>query len=142
MTSMETHVRPETSENLTDFASVPRILIVEDNLDVAHALELRLRIQGYSISLAHSGISGVEAAINYQPDAMILDIRMPGMDGFAVLSELNQQPQTRDIPVIVLSANVAEESKHRAKELGALYYLEKPYEAAKLLQLVKAALSK
>lgn len=119
---------------------VPRILVVEDNIDVARALEFRLRKKGYDTLLVYDGRAGLEAAKRFEPDVMILDIRMPVMSGIAVLAELSKAELIDNISIIVLSANVADESKHRAKELGAQYYLEKPYEATKLLELVSAAL--
>ena len=117
-----------------------RILIVEDDLEIANVLRLRLRGAGYQVRTAHDGQQGLIEAGTFEPDAMILDLRMPVMDGLSVLRAMRQKAETQFLPVIVLSANVDGVSKRKAQELGARYFLDKPYEAARLLQLVKAVL--
>lgn len=122
-------------------SGVRRVLVIDDNVEIGQALDIRLRSNGYEPRLAHNGVTGLAAMKDFRPDVLIVDIKMPVMDGFAFLAELSRTQASHSMAIIVLSANVADESKHRAKELGATYYLEKPYDAAKLIALIEAVLS-
>lgn len=117
-----------------------RILLVDDDREIVRGLGIRLTAAGYEVATAHDGKSGLEAAIALRPDAMLLDIRMPVMDGLAVLSALAARPETRDIPVIVLSANVAETAKCRSLDLGARHFVQKPYVGRTVIDALRAVL--
>lgn len=119
----------------------PRILIVDDDREIARGLELRFRAAGFETELAHDGQAGLEAASQRRPDIMILDIRMPVMDGLTVLSRLQEERSTRDIPVIVLSASVADQAQCRTLDLGARCFMEKPFDARQLVQSVHTVLA-
>ncbi|MCG3125405.1 MAG: Transcriptional regulatory protein KdpE [Phycisphaerae bacterium] len=119
----------------------PRVLLVDDDRDIARGLGIRFRAAGYDIVVAHDGRSGLEEAIKHPPDAIVLDMRMPVLDGLGVLGGLSASQQTASIPVVMLSASVVEKSKSQALDLGARFFLEKPYEAPQLLEAVGAALS-
>lgn len=118
-----------------------RILLVDDDRDIVRGVAIRLRAAGYDVSVSHGGQAGLTVAQHCQPDAIVLDMRMPVVDGMDVLRELRERPETAGIPVIVLSASVVETGKSQALELGARYFLEKPYEAPQLVAAVKAALA-
>lgn len=117
-----------------------RLLLVDDDAAIRQALGVRLRAVGYEVTSADDGESGLAAAIESRPDLIILDIRMPVMDGLTMLTKLRECDETREIPAIVLSANVAEKTRTEALNRGARYFIEKPYDAVKLVQAVKAAL--
>lgn len=119
----------------------PRILLVDDDREIALGLSIRLTAAGYDVLMAHDGRAGLDAALESRPDAMLLDIRMPVMDGLAVLAELQRHSETKEIPVIVLSANVAEKAKCRSLDLGARYFISKPYVANTVLEALRAALA-
>src|SRR5262245_16543282 len=89
----------------------------------------------------HEGGSGLAAALTTIPDLVILDLRLPDMDGFAVLQQLQQHEVARLIPVIVVSANVAERAKREAMLLGAHGFIEKPYDFRKLVAAIDRATS-
>ena len=116
-----------------------RILLIEDDRDVARALVLRLKAIGHDPFAMHEGASGLAAAIATIPDIIILDLRLPDMDGFAVLQQLQQHEVARLIPVIVVSANVAERAKREAMLLGAHCFIEKPYGFRKLAAAIDRA---
>jgi len=118
-----------------------RILLIEDDREIARALMLRLKAIGHDPFAMHEGGSGLSAAITTIPDIIILDLRLPDMDGFAVLQQLQLHDVARVIPVIVVSANVAERAKREAILLGAHAFIEKPYDFRKLVAAIDRAAS-
>lgn len=118
-----------------------RVLLVDDDRDIARGLGIRFRAAGYDITVAHDGQTGLEEAMKHPPDAIVLDMRMPVLDGLGVLGKLHASAETASIPVVMLSASVLEKGKSQALDLGARYFLEKPYEAPQLIEAVEAALS-
>ena len=116
-----------------------RILLIEDDREIARALLLRLKAISHDPFAMHEGGSGLSAAITTIPDIIILDLRLPDMDGFAVLQQLQQHDIARVIPVIVVSANVAERAKREAMLLGAHGFIEKPYDFRKLVAAIDRA---
>lgn len=117
-----------------------RILVVDDDRAVAMGLGMRLKSAGFHVSFAHDGGEGFSAAVENRPDAILLDLRMPVMDGFTVLAKLRERDDTRAIPVIVLSANVADRAEQRALDNGAKYFLEKPYQPKALFAALESAM--
>lgn len=117
-----------------------RILLVDDDRDIVRGVSIRLRAAGYDISVAHDGQAGLKAALANVPDAIVLDMRMPIMDGFTVLCKLREHAETAAVPVVVLSASVVEKGKAKALDVGASYFLEKPYDAPQLIEAVEAAI--
>lgn len=119
----------------------PRILIVDDVQENLHALMGILR-DGYAISAATNGDKALELAHREpQPDLILLDIVMPGMDGYEVCRQLKADEQTRNIPVIFLTARTQEEDERRGLEIGAEDYVTKPISAPIVLARVKTHLS-
>ncbi len=118
----------------------PLILLVDDDREIILGLSLRMRAANYDIVIARDGKEGLASAFENRPDAIVLDIRMPVMDGLTMLGLLRANEATAAIPVVVLSANIASSAKARALELGARYFLQKPYESSKLMQAVRSAL--
>jgi CheY-like chemotaxis protein len=114
------------------------VLIVDDDREIVTAATLRLRAAGYRTLTAHDGESGVALAAERQPDVILLDVRMPRMDGLTALAELKQRGDTRDIPVVMLSASIVDQ--RAALQSGARYFLKKPYCGETLVQAVAAAL--
>lgn len=104
-----------------------KVLIVDDDADIRLALSLTLQDAGYSVCEATTGDEAFEVAVAAQPDAVLLDITLPGRDGFAVLQDLRQQPATHGIPVVMLSGRAELASRERARVLGAFDYITKPW---------------
>jgi len=115
------------------------ILLVDDDRDIVRALSIRLRAAGYDVTAVHDGLASVEAARSIQPDAIILDIRMPGMDGLSALAKLREKKRTRHIPTLILTANVVETVRNKAMGLGAFCFLKKPCDSGDLLKAIHAA---
>jgi two-component system KDP operon response regulator KdpE len=114
-----------------------RILVVDDEPQIRRALQSALAAHGYTVALAEDGASGLEAIATWAPDAIILDLVMPGVDGFEVLR------QTRiwsSVPIIVLSARGQEADKVAALDQGADDYLTKPFGMAELFARLRVVL--
>lgn len=117
-----------------------RILIVEDERPLAHALELKLAHEGFETVVAGTGKAGLEAASDGSFDLILLDLILPEMDGFAVLTELKAKKVKT--PVVVLSNLGQDEDRAKAKELGAVEYLVKSNAPlADILNLVKQSVA-
>jgi DNA-binding response OmpR family regulator len=116
------------------------ILIIEDNQETARILELSLKREGYEIRIALDGHRGLELAQATPPDLILLDLMLPGIDGFEICSRLRANPVTASLPILILSAKAQEADKTLAAELGANSYLAKPYRRAELLAAVRSLL--
>ena len=114
------------------------ILIVEDEFAVARGIQYALQQEGYTVAVARSGEEGLEFATNQAPDLVVLDVRLPGMDGFEVLRRLRATGSKA--PVLVLTARDDEVDKVIGLELGADDYLTKPYGLRELMSRIKALL--
>ena len=115
-----------------------RVLIVEDNRDLAYGLRNNLEIEGYEVDVASDGNAGFERAASTRPDLVVLDLMLPGMDGFRVLRALRDAELA--MPVLVLTARGEESDKVRCLKLGADDYLTKPFGVLELLARVEALL--
>ena len=104
-----------------------RILIVDDQEDVRLALSLTLQDAGHAVFEASSGEEAIEEAIVIQPDLVLMDIAMPGLDGFSALRALKEQPATHSTPVLMLTAMDRTEQRERARVLGAFDFITKPW---------------
>jgi PAS domain S-box-containing protein len=113
-----------------------RILVVDDNKDAADSLALLLRLQGHDVRTAHSGIEALETAATYQPGMIILDIGMPGMDGYEVARRLRQQPHLKNVLLAALTGWGQQEDRRRSAEAGFDYHLVKPPEPKTLENLL------
>jgi len=115
-----------------------RILIVEDNTDIACGLRNNLEIEGYQVNVAEDGPQGLAEAQRRPPDLMILDLMLPGADGFRVLKTLRDAGAR--FPVLILTARGEESDKVRGLKLGADDYVTKPFGVLELLARVEALL--
>jgi two-component system, OmpR family, alkaline phosphatase synthesis response regulator PhoP len=116
----------------------PRILVIEDNRNLATGLRNNLEIEGYDVSLAADGQSGLSLATTTSPDLIILDLMLPVIDGYRVLASMREQEV--DTPVLILSARGEEADKVRGFRLGADDYVAKPFGLLELLARVDALL--
>ncbi len=119
-----------------------RILIIDDEHDIVSGLEAALREEGFSVFAAFSGEEGLSRVGEYHPDVILLDMRMPGMNGAEVLTKLKHAPTTRSIPVIILTASEArmDEARVRVIGLGAREILTKPFSIGDIVNEIKKAL--
>jgi len=117
-----------------------KILLIDDEPELIKAVEIRLKSTGYEVSVAYDGRAGICEAKEIKPDLIILDLLMPIMDGYAVANELKDDPETKHIPIIILTASQREDLKTRCRELGVTSFIMKPFETSDLLMVVKAIL--
>ena len=115
----------------------PRVLVVEEDPDIRTYVVLQLREQGYDVLTAETGDEGLELALTSRPALVLLDLLLPGIDGYTVCREIRAHSE---VPVIVLSGRSREQDRVRALELGADAYLTKPVGAGELVAAVVAAL--
>ena len=115
------------------------VLLVEDDKKVALALGIRLKAMGYTVVTASDAVSAVSQARRSEPDVILLDINLPGGDGFLVAERLQQLVQTAASPIIFITASKRSELKQKAKELGAVRLLEKPFDATLLADAIETA---
>jgi PAS domain S-box-containing protein len=125
----------------TDYISSLRVrqktvLVIDDDQNFAHAIARKLIRKGYKILEAFSGIEGIEKAKQAEPDLIILDILMPGMDGYEVMSRLKQEEETKVIPLLALSGS-AHLNIDRILALGAEEFLTKPFSDAVFLSTIE-----
>lgn len=118
-----------------------RVLIVDDEPDLIRTVSLRLQRAGYEVLSAADGVMATQVAVSQQPDAIVLDIGLPGGDGHKVAQRLRNNGRTGVIPIIYVTARTSQDDLVTARRNGAFGYLVKPYEPAELLALVKKATS-
>ena len=119
-----------------------RILIIEDERDIADLIGFNLERAGYEVSKAHDGITGSAMAISDNPDLVILDLMLPGKDGYAVFKDMRRDSRSRSIPVIMLTARAQTEDRIQGLEAGADDYLTKPFSPKELMLRVSAVLKR
>ena len=117
-----------------------KILIVDDERDIVKVLTIRLRSAGYEVATAFDGSQAVFMALKEHPDLILLDVRMPAGDGFSVAERLRRSGIDPPIPVIFLTGTPEKNSQEKAQELGARFYIKKPYDPEELLDAVRRAL--
>lgn len=114
-----------------------RILVLEDDQDVMDTLKLILLSKGYEVDVAYNGKQGVEKIKQRRPDLIVLDLTMPIMDGWAVLVALKKDPNYSAIPVVIITSSQKAEDIEKAKKFGVESYVVKPFEAQKILRIVR-----
>lgn len=117
-----------------------KILIIDDEENIVDLLSNILTHSGFVVIGAFNGENGIEKAIKEKPHIIILDIMMPGMDGFEVLKRLKEDEQTSDIPVIMLTAKTEDSAVIESWRKGAEFYIPKPFEIEELLHVINLIL--
>jgi two-component system alkaline phosphatase synthesis response regulator PhoP len=120
----------------------PKVLIVDDDHALADLLVIVLSMDGFRAEAAYSGKQALESVAKEKPAAMVLDVMMPDIDGFAVLASLRGDPATASVPVVMLSARVDEETRERCLEAGANSYLTKPAEPQELTAELRSQIAR
>ena len=127
----------QTAEPDFEAPPAPRILVVDDSAFTRYNLKNRLSSNGYDVVDAPDGETAVELYAASQPDAVLLDITMPGMDGYQLCKLLRQNADTANIPIIMLSGKDGFFSKVRGRMAGSTEYLTKPFEPETLLRTIE-----
>lgn len=119
-----------------------RVLVVEDDVDIQKVIRMSLKLRGVSeVVLVESGTECIERLGGFTPDVILLDVMMPHVDGYETCRRLKQDPATRAIPVVFLTARVQKADRQRGMQLGALGYLTKPFDPMTLHDQILELLS-
>jgi two-component system, OmpR family, alkaline phosphatase synthesis response regulator PhoP len=117
-----------------------KILVVDDEIYIVHILDFSLGIEGYEVMTALDGEQALAKVAQDRPDLIVLDIMMPKLDGYETCKALKQNPETHDIPVILLSAKGRNVDQKVGFEVGADDYITKPFSPRKLVERINAIL--
>jgi CheY-like chemotaxis protein len=120
--------------------SAPLVLLAEDDDDVRALAELVLRREGYDVAAVSDGQAALDAAGERTPSVAVLDVSMPRMDGLETARLLRERAETRDIPIMLLTARVTDGDRERGREAGVDAQLDKPFSPAVLAERVRALL--
>ena len=117
-----------------------KILVIDDQPGNVFLLQDRLNREGFNVVTAYEGISGIKKAQEEIPDLILLDVMMPGLDGFETCLEISKMKETKHIPIILVTALNSSEDTQKGFDCGAFDYIKKPFNKIELLARVKAAL--
>lgn len=119
-----------------------KILIIEDDPSFLRAVSHIVEKEGYNVTTASNGMTGLRMAKEDKPDLLILDVMLPGLDGFEICSRLRNEPETAKLPIIMLSAKGQEADRTTGLKVGADEYLTKPVNRELLLEKLTSLLAK
>ena len=119
-----------------------KILLVDDEEDILASLQLRLKAEGYDVILASDGGQALEAALRHAPDLILMDIRLPVMDGYEVCRRIRSDTRIGDTPIIFLTADASIRVAEETESCGASDYLVKPFLAGELTLKMKHLLNR
>ena len=114
-----------------------KILVVDDEVYILHILDFSLGAEGFEVISANNGELGVEKAKLEKPDLIVLDIMMPVLDGYETCRRLKNEPETKDIPVVLLTAKGRDVDKRLGFEVGAIDYIVKPFSPSRLIERIE-----
>jgi two-component system phosphate regulon response regulator PhoB len=136
---VEMSSRRKASSRFRKRLRAPRVLLVDDDAAIRTLCSVNLRALGIDVIEAADGVQGLELVRRERPDLVLLDVAMPGLDGFEVGELVRRHRKTRHIPLVFLSGEA--ENDARARELGALACLAKPFDPVALSSLIATALN-
>jgi DNA-binding response OmpR family regulator len=119
----------------------PHILVADDDPVIVRLLQVNFKLEGYDVDTAAHGEEAIQKARDRKPGLILLDVMMPGLDGWEVCRRLKENEETAGIPVIFLSARAQEEDRKRGLELGVVEYVTKPFDPGDLVGLVARILA-
>jgi two-component system, OmpR family, response regulator MtrA len=115
------------------------VLVADDDPDIIRFVEVNLQLEGFQVAIARDGAQALDKALDLQPDVVLLDVRMPLIDGFAVCARLRADDRGAAIPVILLTANIPISADYqRARDVGADDFVVKPFDPGDLMARVRA----
>jgi DNA-binding response OmpR family regulator len=120
----------------------PKVLVIDDEAPIRLLCRVNLEAEGMEVVEAADGPTGLELARTEQPDVILLDVMMPGLDGWEVLQRLFEDEQTKEIPIVFLTARAELRDRARGLELGGLDYVTKPFNPIELAPLVQDLLAR
>ena len=119
-----------------------KVLIVDDEPDLLEMVQISLETEGYDCLVAYDGFRALDRALKEKPDLIILDVMLPGLNGYKICRLLKFDEQYKHIPIIMLTAEAQEKDRLVGEETGADYYMTKPFAADKLIAKIAELLEK
>lgn len=114
-----------------------KILVCDDERSIVRLIQVNLERQGWQVVTAYDGKEGLEKIRSEKPDICVLDVMMPYMDGFEVLKNLRREPETQNLPVVMLTAKAQDKDVFEGYHFGADVYLTKPFNPMELVTFIK-----
>jgi len=115
-----------------------RIMVIDDNKDAAESMSMLFELWGHEVKCAYDGRTALEAAAQYCPDAVFLDIGLPGMDGYEIAERLREQPQSAQTVLVAITGYGQDEDRRRSREAGIDHHLVKPVAPETLQKLLES----
>ena len=119
----------------------PLVLVADDDVDILDLVSLRIEQFGYQVVRASDGHEALQIALERRPDLIVLDVMMPGLNGYEVTTRLRAEEATSTVPILLLTASVREEHEARGMAVGASEFMRKPFESAQLEACVRMLLA-
>jgi CheY-like chemotaxis protein len=129
-------MQPKKSIKILYHKSMKKILIIEDEKNIILLLKMFLEHDGFEVFTAGNGFDGIKIAQESNPDLILLDIVLPGINGYLVCKNLKEDEKTKDIPIIVISARTSKDDIEKIFSFGAQYYIAKPFSLPQIKQLI------
>jgi DNA-binding response OmpR family regulator len=129
--------RRDETQGVRAMSDPKTILVADDEEDVKFVVKLYLESKGFNVLTAFDGLDAVEQIEKQKPDLILLDVMMPVMNGYEVAARVRANPETREVPIVMLSAASHEEAVRKGLEAGANDYLMKPFEPTKLEETIR-----
>ena len=120
---------------------MPRVLVVDDEINIVRLIQVNLERHGYTVETAYNGAEALAKIKENRPDLLVSDVMMPEMDGFELLANVRRDPMLMDLPVIMLTAKAQDKDVMEGYKTGADMYLTKPFNPAELIAFAKRILS-
>ena len=121
---------------------MPKVLVIDDEAPIRLLCRVNLEAEGVAVLEASDGRAGLERASTERPDLILLDVMMPGLDGWRVAEQLLEQPETHNIPIIFLTARAEFRDRARGLDIGGVEYVTKPFNPVELAPLVRDLLAR
>ena len=131
--------RPKKLKRLEPKSNVTKVLYVEDAAVIRDTIARLLELKGYRVAYARNGKEGVDKAKSWNPDIVLMDLRMPVMDGYSAIKEIKLNPKTGHIPIFVISAWSSKKERSKAKASGADEFFVKPPDLNRLTEAINDA---
>jgi CheY-like chemotaxis protein len=132
-------VMGESSRRPTSESSLRRVLVVDDNEDSAETMAMVLALSGHDARVAHDGAAALETAASFRPHVVLLDIGLPGMNGYEVAREMRGRPETSKAVLVAMTGYGQEDDRRRSSEAGFSHHLVKPIDVAALERVIASA---
>jgi DNA-binding response OmpR family regulator len=137
----ELFVHPAAGTIREGYALAATVLVADDDADILRFVEINLRLEGFEVVTARDGPDALAKAVAVHPDLVLLDVQMPGIDGYTICSRIRADASLAAVPVVIVTANYGSTEVEAAQRAGADDFLVKPFLPATLVDLAKAMLS-